>query len=84
MKTKTNRKYLALLFLLITMPLIIFCSYILTMLVVSIFIYIKYGDFIFDRYDFYTAFKLAPLGLIAGVIIWFGECRRLGIKIFGK
>lgn len=82
---KTNRKYLALLFLLIIVPVIFGICYILTKLVVSMLIYFLYGDFIFFNIkDFYLALKVAFFGIPTGVVIWFLECRRLGIKIFGK
>lgn len=81
---KTNRKYLALLFLLIIVPVIFGICYILTKLVVSMLIYFLYGDFIFNIKDFYLALKVAFFGIPTGVVIWFLECRRLGIKIFGK
>ncbi|MCX8640835.1 hypothetical protein J3U37_12030 [Gilliamella sp. B3172] len=81
---KTNRKYLALLFLLIIVPVIFGICYILTKLVVSMLIYFLYGDFIFNIKDFYLALKVAFFGIPTGGVIWFLECRRLGIKIFGK
>ncbi|XKM14506.1 hypothetical protein RCS94_04850 [Orbaceae bacterium ac157xtp] len=81
---KTNRKYQALLFLIIIMSLCFFCGYIIIELILSIFIYIVYGDFIFGVKNIYIACKLAPFGIPSGVGIWYLECRRLGIKIFGK
>lgn len=84
MKIKTNRKYRALLFLLIMMPLFFFCCYIFAKLIFSLFIYILYGDFIFNINDLYIACKLTILGLPVGIVFWLAECRRLGIKILGK
>ena len=83
-KMKANRKYMALLFLVIATPLILFCTIIIYALIVYIFFYIKNGNVIFDINDLYSGFKLIPLGIPAGIVIWFAECRRCGIKIFGK
>lgn len=81
---KRNRKYLALLFLITIMPLHFLCCGIITILILSILNYILHGDFIYDMHDIYMVCKLAPLGIIAGIGMWYLESRRLGIKIFGK
>lgn len=83
-KIKANRKYMALLFLVIAIPLMLFGCIIIETLIIAIFFYIKDGNFIFDINDLYSVCKLIPLGIPAGIVIWFAECRRYGIKIFGK
>lgn len=79
---KTNRKYLSLLFLCIAMPLMLFFIILIMSLVFSILFYFKINEFVIDIKDIYLACKIASLGIPAG--IWYLECRRLGIKIFGK
>ncbi|MDF7666467.1 hypothetical protein PT273_01145 [Orbaceae bacterium ESL0727] len=81
---KTNRKYRALLFLIIMMPLFFFLGAIIVKLIITCIIYAIYRDFIFSVTDFYIAFKFAPFGFIAAFGLWYIECRRLGIKILSK
>lgn len=81
---KKNRKYLALLYSCVAMPIIVFLSYIIIIFLFSIFTYVMYRDFIFEVKDIYVACKLAPFGVPIGIAMWYLECRRLGIKIFGK
>lgn len=81
---RKNRKYNALLFLVIATPFMFFCCTIIVELIISTLIYIKYGAFIFNIDDFYLALKIVPFGIPVGIAMWYLECRRLGIKIFGK
>lgn len=46
--------------------------------------YFKTNEFVIDTKDIYIACKLAPFGIPVGIAMWYLECRRLGIKIFGK
>ena len=84
MKMKANRKYMALLFLVIATPLMFYCCFILTDLIITISICIIYGNFIFEIDELYLGCKVIPFGIPAGIVFWFVECRRYGIKIFGK
>lgn len=81
---KTNRKYLALLYSCIAMPIIVFFCYTIIIFLLSIYTYVVYGDFIFETKDIYMACKLAFFGIPTGIGMWYLECRRFGIKIFGK
>lgn len=81
---KLNRKYLALLYLCIVMPTFFFFLIIILSVMLSLYIYIINGYFEFYTKDIYFACKLAILGIPTGIVFWFVECRRLGIKIFGK
>lgn len=81
---KKNRKYLVLLFLCITMPLILFFSILIISLIFSFLFYFKTNEFVINTKDIYIACKLAPFGIPVGIYMWYLECRRLRIKIFGK
>jgi len=78
------RKYLALLFLCIAIPLLLFLIILITSLISSILLYFKTNQFVINTEDIYIACKIAPLGIPTGIGLWYLECRRFGIKIFGK
>ena len=79
-----NRKYLVLLFLCIVMPLLLFLIILITSLISSILFYFNTNQFVINTEDIYIACKIAPLGIPTGICLWYLECRRLGIKMFGK
>lgn len=79
-----NRKYLVLLFLCIVMPLLLFLIILITSLISSILFYFNTNQFVINSEDIYIACKIAPLGIPTGICLWYLECRRLGIKMFGK
>ena len=82
---KRNKKYIALIFLCIAMPVYFFLLIMIVSVMISLYVYIIKGNFVFYTEDLYFASKLAIfLGIPAGIVFWIGECRRLGIKIFGK
>ncbi|MWN32945.1 MULTISPECIES: hypothetical protein [unclassified Gilliamella] len=87
---KKNRKYVALFYLTVGTPFVLFCAQVLFYLMISIVIMaIEQSDlkfFIeFIKEYIYTIFKLSCfVGILSGAIIWYAECRRYGIKIFGK
>ena len=81
---RKNRKYLALLFLCIAMPICFFMSILFFSIMISFYIYIVNGYFHFYSEDIYSALKAASVGIPIGIGIWYLECRRLGVKIFGK
>ena len=78
-----NRKYLVLLFLCIVMPLLLFLIILITSLISSILFYFNTNQFVINTEDIYIACKIAPLGIPIGIGLWYLECRRLGIKMFG-
>ncbi|NUF28297.1 MULTISPECIES: hypothetical protein [unclassified Gilliamella] len=82
---KKNRKYLALLYCVTVVPFLFFCSAIIIELTISIILFIMYNvDFIYGVNDIYIACKVACFGIPTGIAFWYLECRRYGIKIFGK
>lgn len=82
---RKNKKYWALLYLIIATPVMFFCSAIIIEVITLITLSIVYNiDFIFEKKYIYIACKFACFGFPAGVFFWFMECRRLGVKIFGK
>ena len=81
---KKYRKYLALLFVCIAMPLLLFLIILITSLISSILLYFKTNQFVINPEDIYIACKIAPLGITTGIGLWYLEFRRFGIKIFGK
>ena len=84
-KMRKNKKYWALLYLIIATPVMFFCSAIIIEVITLITLSIVYNiDFIFEKKYIYIAYKFACFGFPAGVFFWFMECRRLGVKIFGK
>ena len=81
---KKYRKYLALLFVCIAMPLLLFLIILITSLISSILFYFNTNQFVINTEDIYIACKIAPLGIPIGIYLWYLECRRLGINMFGK
>ncbi|PXZ06899.1 hypothetical protein DKK70_09570 [Gilliamella apicola] len=82
---KRNKKYIALIFLCTAIPIYFFLLIMIFSVMISLCFYIIKGNFVFYTENIYTASKLAFfLGIPAGIVFWIGECRRLGIKIFGK
>lgn len=83
---KKNKKYWALLYSIIITPFMFFFGAVLLELFNLLIIYITSDiDFIFDKEYIYIACKFAIcLGFPSGIIFWLAECRRYGIKIFGK
>ena len=80
---KKYRKYLALLFVCIAIPLLLFLIILITSLISSILLYFKTNQFVINTEDIYIACKIALLGIPIGIGLWYLECRRLGIKMFG-
>ncbi|QYN45519.1 hypothetical protein GYM75_12090 [Gilliamella sp. ESL0441] len=81
---KINKKYKALLFVCTVMSVSLFLFVVIISLIFSYITYLQTKEFIIDVNDIYNACKLAPLGILTGVGMWYLECRRLGVKIFGK
>ena len=66
------------------MPLLLFLIILITSLISSILFYFNTNQFVINTEDIYIACKIAPLGIPTGICLWYLECRRLGIKMFGK
>lgn len=81
---KMSRKYLALIYLSLAIPIVIFLGFIFLKIILFLYIFFMYDDFYFSLDDIAIILKISFLGIPAGIAMWYLECRRLGIKIFGK
>ena len=79
-----SRKYLSLIYLSLVIPIVMFFSLILLKIIIFLYIFFMYDDLYFSLDNILIIFKFSLLGTPFGFVMWYLECRRLGIKIFGK
>lgn len=82
-KIKMN-KYYALIFLCAIVYFGIFLTIIVMSFTYALYIYIIDDIFLYKKKYIFLALKISLSGILPTIIIWYLECRRLGVKIFGK
>ena len=82
-KIKMN-KYYALIFLCAIVYFGIFLIIIVMSFTYALYIYIIDDIFLYKKKYIFLALKISLSGILPTIIIWYLECRRLGVKIFGK
>ena len=82
-KIKMN-KYYALIFLCAIVYFGIFLTIIVMSFTYALYIYIIDDIYLYKKKYIFLALKISLSGILPTIIIWYLECRRLGVKIFGK
>lgn len=83
MKIKMN-KYYGLLFFCTVIYLSLFLTIVVMSFIYALCMYVSYDVFLYKCEYVLLALKISLLAIPASILMWYLECRRLGIKIFGK
>ena len=83
LKIKKN-KYYALLFLCAIVYFGIFLTIIVISFSYALYIYFIDDIFLYEKKYIFLALKISLSGILPTIVIWYLECRRLGVKTFGK